>query len=441
MLKSIKRSDSYLLESSSSNNSTSNIITTSTNNTQNSLLKRTTKPNVSSTRAPSFTFSRLLSEDAFNYNINSNSNNTNINNPNNNNSKYSTIHGISSSSRRNNFLKVCSWPFTKIESFHDSITKNDNDNDVDNDNIVEFADDQSTLGNDDGNTKHLTIADYSNIKRKNFGGLISDSNGSGNGIHGYNYTLGGPNNGSSGPLTGINPSLENINHVANEKFHKVFNRVKRPPVEQNNKRRCVLLSNLNESMGLNSVLQQVCGGPLEKLTVLSNGKIELFFIFPEHAKQFYTYGKATGLLMVNGVKLKVEWLNDENNLVNSTLSSSLMSDILHNGCRRCLIISKNIPGKRIRNGDKMFYPEPDIHYSTNLNFEEIKNDFNKFGKVLDIGSVISRKLCFSVFYYDIRCAILAKQELDLIGSELNKKYKDWSIWYGKDITDRACFVL
>ena len=103
MLKSIKRSDSYLLESSSSNNSTSNIITTSTNNTQNSLLKRTTKPNVSSTRAPSFTFSRLLSEDAFNYNTNSNSNNTNIHNPNNNNSKYSTIHGISSSSRRNNF--------------------------------------------------------------------------------------------------------------------------------------------------------------------------------------------------------------------------------------------------------------------------------------------------------------------------------------------------
>ena len=203
----------------------------------------------------------------------------------------------------------------------------------------------------------------------------------------------------------------------------MFNRVKRPPVEQNNKRRCVLLSNLNESMGLNSVLQQVCGGPLEKLTVLSNGKIELFFIFPEHAKQFYTYGKATGLLMVNGVKLKVEWLNDENNLVNSTLSSSLMSDILHNGCRRCLIISKNIPGKRIRNGDKMFYPEPDIHYSTNLNFEEIKNDFNKFGKVLDIGSVISRKLCFSIFYYDIRCAILAKQELDLIGSELNKNIK------------------
>ena len=44
MLKSIKRSDSYLLESSSSNNSTSNIITTSTNNTQNSLLKEPLNP-------------------------------------------------------------------------------------------------------------------------------------------------------------------------------------------------------------------------------------------------------------------------------------------------------------------------------------------------------------------------------------------------------------
>ena len=102
------------------------------------------------------------------------------------------------------------------------------------------------------------------------------------------------NNGSSGPLTGINPSLENINHVANEKFHKVFNRVKRPPVEQNNKRRCVLLSNLNESMGLNSVLQQVCGGPLEKLTVLSNGKIELFFIFLNMQNNFIHMVKPRG---------------------------------------------------------------------------------------------------------------------------------------------------
>ena len=44
-------------------------------------------------------------------------------------------------------------------------------------------------------------------------------------------------------------------------------------------------------------------------------------------------------------------------------------------------------------------------------------------KFLIFGSVISRKLCFSIFYYDIRCAILAKQELDLIGSELNKNIK------------------
>lgn len=145
--------------------------------------------------------------------------------------------------------------------------------------------------------------------------------------------------------------------------------------------------------------------------------------------------------MVNGIKLRVEWLNDENNLINFNLPKSLMTDILQNGCRRCLIISRNIPGKRIRNGDKMFYPEPDIHYSGNLNLDEIRTDFVKFGKIIDIGSVISRKLCFSIFYYDIRCAILAKQELDQVGTELSKKYKDWSVWYGKDITDRACFVL
>ena len=57
-------------------------------------------------------------------------------------------------------------------------------------------------------------------------------------------------------------------------------------------------------------------------------------------------------------KLKVEWLNDENNLVNSTLSSSLMSDILHNGCRRCLIISKNILVKELEMVIKCFIQNP-----------------------------------------------------------------------------------
>ncbi|RCK54509.1 Sporulation-specific protein 2 [Candida viswanathii] len=396
MLKSIMHSDSYLLESSPAQMA-SNSTTTATNNS--SLRKSNTSTNHShhhhhhnhtgggsSVRVPSFTFSRMVSDDG--------QTSFATNNP-----KFSTIHGTSSSSRRNNFLKVCSWPFTRIESLHDQ-TKSDD---------FDFRDDQSTLGNDE---KNLTITNYSAKKRNN-----------------------------GGPLTGINPSLENINHVANDKLYKVFNRVRKPVNEQVSKKRCVVLSNINESMGLNSIIQQVCGGPLEKLVVLPNGKIELYFIFPEHAKQFYTYGKATGLLMVNGIKLRVEWLNDENNPVNFTLSKSLMTDILQNGCRRCLIISKNIPGKRIRNGDKMFYPEPDIHYSGNLNLDEIRADFVRFGKIMDIGSVISRKLCFSIFYFDIRCAILAKQELDLVGSELSKKYKDWSVWYGKDITDRACFVL
>ena len=71
----------------------------------------------------------------------------------------------------------------------------------------------------------------------------------------------------------------------------------------------------------------------------------------------------------------------------------------------------------------MFYPEPDIHYSTNLNFEEIKMISINLVKFLILVLSLSRKLCFSIFYYDIRCAILAKQELDLIGSELNKNIK------------------
>ncbi|CAI5758725.1 unnamed protein product [Candida verbasci] len=295
-----------------------------------------------------------------------------------NNNRYSTLLGTSNS-KRSNFLKVCSWPFQRIESLNE--LKREDDTEV-----------RST----DLEEKAMT---FSTSRRSNLFPLRN------------------------------NPSLENIKKVSSRSS-------KKGSFEPSN--RCVVITNITSSMGINSVIQQVCGGPLEKIVRHSNS-LEIYFIFPEHAKQFYMYGKNSGLLIVNGLKLKVQWLLDDEN--NQIISPNLLSQILHNGCRRCLIISKVIPNKKIRTGDKMFYPEPEIHYSSYLNVSEIRSDFNKFGEIMDIGSVISRKLCFSVFYYDIKHAINAKNEFELIGSELNLKYKDWSIWYGKDITDRACFAL
>ncbi|RLV91460.1 Sporulation-specific protein 2 [Spathaspora sp. JA1] len=367
MLKSIIQTDSLMMESPR------------TNTTTTSFPKRSSLvSNISSSlRLPSFAVrGALVSEDQ----------------------RYGN-----SSSRRNNFLKVCSWAFSKVES---ETTNNDQVNQYDSD--------------EEDDKKFNTITP----KRR----------------HRYNA------------LIGINPSVENINSNSNqhsnnsETLMKTINTItQRKPEPVVNRKRVVVLTNIDATMGINSILQQVCGGPLEKVIQLNNGHVELYFIFPEHAKQFYTYGRATGLLMVNGQRLRVEWWmntnENENENYHPTIPKPLLSDIIKFECRRCLVLAREVTGKSRRTGDKMFYPDPKTHYSQDLNIEQVRNDFGKYGIILDIGSVISRNLCLSIFYSDIRSAIYAKKEKELEGSELNQKYKGWYIWYGTDITDRACFEL
>ncbi|KAG7662274.1 uncharacterized protein J8A68_004168 [[Candida] subhashii] len=386
MLKSfINQDNSFLIESERAVTTTT---TTTANNSNNNVLKRSSLSNVStSIRLPSF--------------------------------------GLRDEKKRNNFLKVCSWPFSKMESLPELPQQQQQQQPTNPPIIPPPPPNDEYISDSDNEDRDVTIRNKTiGMRRNNNNNHVQHSGNT--------------------PLVGINPSLENINHNS-ERFIKVFNRMtSRKPQENNNiisKKRVIVLTNIINSMGINSVLQQVCGGPLEKIISLPDGTIELYFIFPEHAKQFYTYGKATGLLMVNGQKLRVEWKDEGEGGYHPQLSKALLTDIISNGCRRCLILSKVVPGKRLRNGDKMFYPEADIHYSQDLDIEEVRSDFSEFGYILDIGSVISRKLCFSIFYDDIRSAIFAKLELETIGSELNLKYKSWSVWYGKDITDRPCFVL
>ncbi|KAI5952296.1 hypothetical protein KGF54_003162 [Candida jiufengensis] len=468
MIKQVIHPETFLLESpqaasssSSENNQNSNNqqVVSNDNHQPNNISIRKSSPN--SLRVSSFTYSRAISQD------HSNSNKFPTVNASNNNGNGNNVNGNPLTSKRSNFLKVCSWPFTRSDSLVEKNEEQGNDDKINNVNLVN---DQKKLSE-----QPLQIQQLINHQQQ------------------------------QKPLAG-NPSLgnknEHTNFNYNEKFSKVlFTRRKHQQQLQQqqaqqtyneNIRRCITISNLDQSMGVNSVIQQVCGGPLEKIIKLPNNKLEIYFIFPQQAKQFYQYGKNTGLLIVNGIKLKVDWSDQEflnnhgyistttinedienydgfilgcsnndnaivgginktsitqpfSNIVsppmNYTLPKSLYNEIISNGCRRCLIISKIVIGKKIRQGDKMFYPEPEIHYSKNLQIQDIKMDFEPFGEIMDIGSVISRKLSFSVFYYDIRSAIKAKNEFEKIGSKLSDKYKDWSIWYGKDITDRACFVL
>lgn len=213
-------------------------------------------------------------------------------------------------------------------------------------------------------------------------------------------------------------------------------------------KRVIVVSNIPKKTGVNGVLSQVCGGPLERVIFYENAirpRMELYFIFPEHAVKFYNFGRNTGQLIVNGTRLVLEWADRTNTDNLGThhplVPRYLLHHIVKNSSRRCLIFAKMVVGKTIKNDRSLHYPNPTKNFSKNLDIRQVRHDFSNFGHITQIGSIISRKLCFSLHFSDIRYAILAKSECEKPGSVMNAKYEGWKIWYGRDITDTPCFPL
>ncbi|OUM52505.1 hypothetical protein BVG19_g1704 [[Candida] boidinii] len=125
----------------------------------------------------------------------------------------------------------------------------------------------------------------------------------------------------------------------------------------------------------------------------------------------------------------------------------------------------NMKEIRFENGSKRRYPDPEVHYVSNFNIEEIRNDFMQYGKIIDILPIISRKMAFSIQFFDISSAVKAKRDCEngqndvdeveaeqeagnfkdalarsAIQKEMWSKYRSWYIWFGKDPTDRVQFV-
>lgn len=208
--------------------------------------------------------------------------------------------------------------------------------------------------------------------------------------------------------------------------------------------RVLVIRNLLSQTGLNSVLSQVHGGPLERVVYHQN-RIELYFVFPEQAKRFFLYGTQTGLFVVNGSALRLEWASSSNaenlDAHHPAVQKNVLQEIVQSGSRRSLIFAQAVEGKPIRNDKKLFYPDPSTHFSLGLDIAKIKQDFSTFGQVQCILPVISRKLCFSLSYADVRLAIIAKRECETSGTFMHGLYGKWTVWYGKDCTDRPCILL
>ncbi|EJS41572.1 ssp2p [Saccharomyces arboricola H-6] len=210
------------------------------------------------------------------------------------------------------------------------------------------------------------------------------------------------------------------------------------------KARSVSINDIPHGTGIASVLSQVRGGSLERIVVYrydtperSLHKVDLFFLNYDGAQAFMRYA-TTNIFKVNGVHLKPEWIflesTYENVMKEQSVNRILDEDKL---ISRCLIVKKSST-KTILNKSN----QDKAQKLENIDIQELEKDFQNFGEVLEITPIVSRKLCVSIFFYDISSAMRAIEEYEQKGSYLNNKYfKAWTIWYGKDITDQPCIDL
>lgn len=205
-------------------------------------------------------------------------------------------------------------------------------------------------------------------------------------------------------------------------------------------RRSIVLANVPRNTGLSSILSQVCGGPLEAITLHRSGvdkalvKVELDFLTKEGAASFMKYGRSN-LFKVNGIHLAPEWKKCFE-LQPPALPEDILEEIPE--VCRCLIMKRYTSGvTKNKHGSR-----PKETVLDNLDVSEIQQDFEIFGEIQDIGPIVSRKLCVSISFYCVHDAIHAMDDYENPASQLYRKYfKTWAVWYGKDITDRPCVEI
>lgn len=223
----------------------------------------------------------------------------------------------------------------------------------------------------------------------------------------------------------------------------------------NNDKRVVIFQDLPRNTGIKNLLAQIHGGPLEKILYAYDDRlgadriayVEIHFLFSSDANRFMHFSRYH-LFKVNGIHLIPQWANkDVLELSNNSMEHirqfvdldkcKSIQNFDSVGARRCLIMKKYT--KKHRPICKELNPKSRIY---DLDIRQIKNDFNRFGHILDVSPLISRKICLQISFHDIRSAIEAMKSYETTNSFINDRYyRDWSIWYGKDIVDKPCIEV
>lgn len=220
-------------------------------------------------------------------------------------------------------------------------------------------------------------------------------------------------------------------------------------------RRVVQIKDFTSFVSLKAVLSQISGGPLEKIVLLyrsdetnqnskhqlKNNILELWFLNPEDAESFMHFS-SSGMFLINGLHYNPQWApanNYTSDLFHAEPNDGVNDEMVNNGASRCLILKKFI-NKKVKSSSSRHYPSPRSHLSE-LNVDQIFADFRQFGDIVEISPVISRKLCVAIHFFSTESAIRAKKLFEEKDSSFHQKYEEWSLWYGKDPTDKPCINI
>lgn len=240
----------------------------------------------------------------------------------------------------------------------------------------------------------------------------------------------------------------------------------------------VAITSIPKRMSISTLLSQTYGGPIEKIElvrrdnykfynndedffkvnkIINWDEVSVFLHFNkvEDAKEFYQYSKS-GMFRVNDVYLKTVWIpianndkdDDDKKYKDLMVTNSMEGE---QTARRVLVFKKPIVDNRYKHG-KYHQGKTDsnpklvLYYNEDFNVDEIRKDFEEYGKIVEILPVVSRKLCFGIEYYDVRSAIKVKNLIEQTTEEqdsnerdnrLKRKYHGWYVWYGRDPADKA----
>lgn len=209
-------------------------------------------------------------------------------------------------------------------------------------------------------------------------------------------------------------------------------------------KKVIRISGLSKDMCVPSVLAQLRGGRLEKVIHHEDENwLEVFFLSTANASRFIRFCCNTGLFVVNGKPLVVEWSTTPEAWACETTSlpSYVIEEVEMSKASRVVILSKPIGGISSEMVSTKLYPNPRARFSEDFRIESVKWDFIAFGGMVEVSPMISPMLSVSIQFTDIRSALLAMRTMHQESSMLRSKYSQWTLQYGKDPAQQPCYAV